>query len=917
MSRQLSETAMSDPDASDLPTTPRLHAYTSMWRLRGDAWASLADLTKRMSDARTPQDQRPALQEQASRLVRLLDPLETYWAYPGRTHLEQVASLCDMGDYESAMQMTDAVTRVISGKAEDVAQAEWDDAASPAGRAARDPLGRPGVQVLVVDDLSEAEVTQLRQEMRRLRRAEDPFTYELVVVSSFEDALVAVLLNSEIQACVIRPGFGVLARHRLDHLRRFIEDFDPDAVQRLAAPERMLLLGSQIAERRPEIDLYLVAQISIEQLAGTMTRRFQRIFHRDDFLELHLSILRGVATRHEMPFFTALRGYSRQPTGVFHALPISRGKSVVNSPWIRQMSDFYGLNMFLAETSATSGGLDSLLDPSGPIKRAQELAARAFGADRTFFVTNGTSTANKIVVQSIIGPGDVVLVDRNCHKSHHYGLMLGGAQVTYLDSYPLDEYSMYGAVPLATITQCLRDYQSAGRLDQVKMLSLTNCTFDGIVYDVERVMRECLAIKPDLVFLWDEAWFAFAGFHPTYRRRTAMAAARRLQQWYRSAEYAKEYAGARANQDLDEQNPMPDPDRVRIRVYATQSTHKTLTSLRQGSMIHVLDQDLHHLNEEAFDEAYMTHTSTSPNYQILASLDVGRAQAELEGYQLVQRQAELAMNLFDAVEEHPQIGKYFRFLGTPEMIPTRYRESGIAHPLRGGYSQMAEAWRQDEFVRDPSRLTLLIGASGIDGDTFKHSYLMDKYDIQVNKTSRNTVLFMTNIGTSRSSVAYLIEVLLKISEELDDEVASLGPLGRQAWDRRVASLTTNPPPLPNFTRFADRFRHDTNSPDGDLRAAYYLAYDAGACEYLPTEELAARVEQGREVVSAMFVTPYPPGFPILVPGQVVTTDILAFMAALDTREIHGYFPEFGFSVFTEAALREARAPYPPGGEQGE
>jgi arginine decarboxylase len=906
---------MSDPENADLPTTPRLHAYTSMWRLRGDAWASLADLTQRLSDALTPEDQRPALRDEVSELVRLLDPLETYWAYPGRIHLERVASLCDVGDYESAMQMADTVTRVISGNAEDVTQPERGDAASAVGRVAHDPLGRPAFQVLVVDDLPEAELTQLRQEMRRLRRAEDPFTYELLVVPSFEDALVAVLLNSEIQACVIRPRFGVVSRHRLDHLRRFMEDFDPHSVQPLASAERMLLLGAQIAERRPEIDLYLVAQISIEQLAGEMTRRFQRIFHRDDYLELHLSILRGVATRYEMPFFTALRGYSRQPTGVFHALPISRGKSVVNSPWIHQMSDFYGLNMFLAETSATSGGLDSLLDPSGPIKRAQELAARAFGADKTFFVTNGTSTANKIVVQSIVTPGDVVLVDRNCHKSHHYALMLGGAQVTYLDSYPLNDYSMYGAVPLATITQSLRDYKAAGRLDQVKMLSLTNCTFDGIVYDVERVMRECLAIKPDLVFLWDEAWFAFAGFHPIYRRRTAMSAARRLRERYRSAGYAKEYAAARANHDLDCQNPMPDPDLVRIRVYATQSTHKTLTSLRQGSMIHVLDQDFHYLNEEAFDEAYMTHTSTSPNYQILASLDVGRAQAELEGYQLVQRQAELAMNLFDAIEEHPQIQKYFRFLSTPDMIPARYRESGIERPLRGGFSQMEEAWQHDEFVRDPSRLTLLIGPSGIDGDTFKRSYLMDKYGIQVNKTSRNSVLFMTNIGTSRSSVAYLIEVLLKISEELDDELARLGPLGRRARDRRVAALTTNPPPLPDFSRFADRFRHDPNSPDGDLRAAYFLAYVAGACEYLPTEELAARVQQGREVVSAMFVTPYPPGFPILVPGQVVTTDILAFISALDTREIHGYLPEFGFRVFTEASLQGPGTQDPPGGEQ--
>jgi len=155
-------------------------------------------------------------------------------------------------------------------------------------------------------------------------------------------------------------------------------------------------------------------------------------------------------------------------------------------------------------------------------------------------------------------------------------------------------------------------------------------------------------------------------------------------------------------------------------------------------------------------------------------------------------------------------------------------------------------------------------------------------------------------------VAYLIEVLVKLAEELDDELARLGPLGRRGRDRRVATLTGNPPPLPNFSHFADRFRHDLGSPDGDLRAAYFLAYVPGACEYLPPEELAARVSQGREVVSAMFVTPYPPGFPILVPGQVVTADILAFMSALDTREIHGYLPQFGYRVFTDTALQASR-----------
>ena len=372
-------------------------------------------------------DLRAGLQARITELVLLLDPLETYRAYPGRGRLQQIGALCDTGDYESAMRLTDTVRRQLSGHEE--------------------PTERPAFQVLVVDDIPTPEADALREEIRRLRRPEDPFIYELVIVPSFEDALVAVLLNSEVQACVIRPGFAVTSPHSLADMARFIENVDLLAVQPLSTDERMLQLGEQIAERRPEVDLYLVAQVSIEQLAGTLTRRFRRIFDRRDLLELHLTILQGVAERYEMPFFTALRGYSRQPTGVFHALPISRGKSVVNSPWIHQMSDFYGLNIFLAETSATSGGLDSLLDPSGPIKKAQQLAARAFGAEQTFFVTNGTSTANKIVVQSIITPGDVVLVDRNCHKSHHYALVLGGAQVTYLDSYPLDQFSMYGAVP--------------------------------------------------------------------------------------------------------------------------------------------------------------------------------------------------------------------------------------------------------------------------------------------------------------------------------------------------------------------------------------------------------------------------------------------------------------------------------------
>ena len=210
--------------------------------------------------------------------------------------------------------------------------------------------------------------------------------------------------------------------------------------------------------------------------------------------------------------------YSRKPTGVFHAMPISRGNSIFRSKWLQDFGEFYGRNIFLAETSATTGGLDSLLQPTGPLKKAQELASKAYGSQYTFFATNGTSTANKIVLQALVEPNDLILIDRDCHKSHHYGLVLSGALPVYLDSYPVPEYSMYGAVPLEEIKEKLFALKEAGRLHKVKMLLLTNCTFDGIVYNVQKVMEEVLAIKPDMIFLWDEAWFAFAGFTPIYKQ---------------------------------------------------------------------------------------------------------------------------------------------------------------------------------------------------------------------------------------------------------------------------------------------------------------------------------------------------------------------------------------------------------------
>ncbi len=895
------------------PLSREIGTPSRAWRSRADAWEFLGYALKQLTMSKRGGPSYDSLQSQVRRTLGLLQAIELYWAAPGLATVAQLHENVRAGDHRAGLDLVAGLTHLVpaagsgsdqSGSAQDPREPEDEDA-----NGAQGPAGRPRFEVLVVDDLTDEEAEMLKADMHRQRRPSDAFVYAINVVPSYEDALVALLLNPDIQACILRPGFTVNSAQPLGRdLRKFLAGHVGSELAGLRPLGRILSLAEEISELRPELDVYLVAGVSIENLAGSLTKRFRRIFRRHDHLDLHLSLLSGIAERYETPFFTALQDYSRRPASVFHALPISRGGSVGNSPWIKDMVDFYGLNLLLAETSATSGGLDSLLAPHGSIKRAQDLAARAFGAQRTFFVTNGTSTANKIVHQSILAPGDVVLVDRNCHKSHHYAFVLAGAQVAYLDAYPLNQYAFYGAVPLASIKGMLLDYRRAGRLDEVKMITLTNCTFDGIVYDVERVMEECLAIKPDLVFLWDEAWFAFARSHPIYRRRTAMAAARKLEASFGDPAYAARHAqqletlhDAETDEPADDDlwlrtRLIPDPAKARLRVYATQSTHKTLTSLRQGSMIHVFDQDFSEWNQEAFREAYMTHTSTSPNYQILASLDIGRRQVELEGFGLVQKQADLATSVAQAVARHPLLKKYFRVLTSRDLVPSLYRETDRPMPLREGLAPLDEAWQRDEFVVDPSRLTLDISRTGIDGDTFRHSYLMDEYGIQVNKTSRNTVLFMTNIGTSRSAVAYLIEVLVKLAESFEDGGGAPRQQGRLTVQTDGVGST---PPLPDFSMFAARFRRNPLTPDGDIRAAYFETYKTGSTTYVSAPELAERIQSGTEVISAGFVTPYPPGFPILVPGQVITNHALEFMAALDTREIHGFDGNRGYRVFVD------------------
>ncbi|WP_339789336.1 ornithine decarboxylase [uncultured Imperialibacter sp.] len=885
--------------------------YYNTGQLRTELWTELKERVYSLARKRN----RGELENDKAGIIKLIKELreiEQYFAFPGNNTLNVLVDFLKKDELQILKNSVKEVLRLLVSE-----DYRHNPETFSLGTLLKEKENKQGnsqkskkkyFEVLVVDNLSSKEEHSISKKLDDVRDEKDVFVYQLVFVKSFQDTLIALVANPNIQACVIRYEIPYRSKNTNGILKPFLASLFTENYEEHHDYDLGILLGQAIRNLRPELDIYYVTDNAVNNLPDAALKTFQRIFYRsEDTQELHLSIIRGIKDRYKTPFYTALKEYSQKPTGVFHAMPISRGNSIFKSNWIDDFGDFYGRNLFLAETSSTTGGLDSLLQPTGPLKEAQELASKAFGSKRTYFATNGTSTSNKIVLQALIEPGDVVLIDRDCHKSHHYGMVLAGAYVTYLDSYPLQRYSMYGAVPLFEITERLHTLKKAGRLDNVKMLLLTNCTFDGLVYNVERVMEQVLAIKPDMIFLWDEAWFGFAAFTPTYRQRTAMYVANKLCKKYKTAAYKEQYKQHLADlkkKGGDQTPTMPNPELVKIRVYSTQSTHKTLSSFRQGSMIHIYDEEFERKAETSFHEAYMTHTSTSANYQILASLDVGRRQVSFEGYELVEKSIEMAMLLRAKISDHPKLKKYFKILTVKDIIPDQYRQSGLSeyYNTEKGWQRLETAWAEDDFVLDPTKINMHIGATGVDGDTFKNKYLMDQFHIQINKTSRNSVLFMTNIGTTRSSVSYLISALVKIAEQIDVQFDSLNPEENRILQDKIYSLTEQAPPLPDFSYFHDSFRAVAGIPGGKMREAYFLAYKEEKCEYVKLSSCKDLMQQGRQVVSSAFIIPYPPGFPVLVPGQVMTVEILDFLQALDVKEIHGYRADLGLRIFTEAAL---------------
>jgi len=630
-------------------------------------------------------------------------------------------------------------------------------------------MKKPVSRVLIIND----EPLVLKEFVKGLNAAarslDNPLGITFSGVTTAREALAAIEEDGDLQAVVVDD--------KLYSLNQKSPKKEMSALE----------LVQRVTRFRPELDVYiLIAQESEDEIVDALfAEAVDGYFYREerDYRGMYRILNAQIQERSRTPFYDQLKNYVWMAKDSWHTPGHSSGESLRGSPWVNDFYEFMGEHVFDADLSVSVKMLDSLMEPTGVIAEAQTVAAKAFGARRTFFATNGTSTANKVIFQTLLAPGEKLLLDRNCHKSVHHGVVLSGAHPIYLDSSVNGKYSLYGPVPKKTILSAIRKHPDA------QAIILTSCTYDGLRYDLAPIVEA--AHKTGIKVIVDEAWYGFARFHPAFRP-TALE------------------AGAD---------------------YATQSTHKVLSAFSQASMIHVNDPGF---NEHLFRENFNMHTSTSPQYSMIASLDVGRKQAVMEGYKLLSRTLALSQELRAQINSTG----VFRVLELDALLP--------------------EEVKRDNIRLDPTKVTVDISSCGYTVEDLQRE-LFDRYNIQVEKSTFNTLTLLLTIGTTRSKVSRLYDALMRIARE-----------GRAP--RRLYRF----PEIPGFTR---------------LRCLPRDAFYCGGEQVPLVDEKDSIRRELLDRVSADQIVPYPPGIPVLVPGQVITRDIVRYLVGLlrsqKRVELHG------------------------------
>ncbi|MYV98494.1 Orn/Lys/Arg decarboxylase N-terminal domain-containing protein [Streptomyces sp. SID3343] len=604
------------------------------------------------------------------------------------------------------------------------------------------------------------------------------------------------------------------------------------------------------------------------------------------------------------PFFKALRHFGDTHEYSWHTPAHSGGVAFLKSPVGRAFFDYFGEQLFRSDLSISVEELGSLFEHSGPIGDAERNAARIFGADRTYFVLHGDSTANRMVGHFSVTRDEIALVDRNCHKSVLHGLVISGARPVYLiptrNGYglagPLPPTRLHAAAVAARIAENPLSHDAVG--PGAEYAVLTNSTYDGLCYDAVAVARTLAPSTPRVHF--DEAWFAYARFHPLYAGRYGMSV---------------------------DPDTFTGPDRPTV--FSTQSTHKLLAALSQSAMVHVRAAPRAPVEHERFNEAFMMHGTTSALYPLIASLDVAAGMMDGEqGRWLIDEAVTEAIRFRQSMV---RLGRRIAAEGDrPPWFFGVWQPDTVTDPVTGTQWDFDQApadllrtepscWQLEPeadwhgfrelspgyCLLDPIKVTLTcpgIDASGVMADWGVPARVLTAYlatrNIVVEKTDTYTTLVLFSMGITKGKWGTLLDALtdFKALHDQDTPLAVALPDIVARFPHRYGSQTLRDLcrdmhdhlRAANLVELLDTAFQDLPVPVAPPQQCYRRLVRGG------TERIRLAQAAGR--VAAAMVTVTPPGIPVLMPGENIgaaTGPLLRYLGALESfdRRFPGFHSE--------------------------
>lgn len=702
--------------------------------------------------------------------------------------------------------------------------------------------------------------------IRVLAKAIEDEGFEVLGVTSYGDLTSFAQQQSRASAFILSiddEEFVEGSQDALDNLRKFVDE---------------------IRYRNEEIPIFLHGETRTSRhIPNEILRELNGFIHMyedtPEFVARYISReARTYLDSLPPPFFRALTHYAADGSYSWHCPGHSGGVAFLKSPVGQMFHQFFGENMLRADVCNAVDELGQLLDHTGPVAASERNAARIYNCDHLYFVTNGTSTSNKIVWNSTVAPGDIVVVDRNCHKSVLHSIILTGAVPVFLMP-TRNHFGIIGPIPKAEFEwknikkKIERNPFATDKNAKPRVLTITQSTYDGVLYNVEEI-KEMLDGKIETLH-FDEAWLPHATFHDFYGDYHAIGA-----------------------------------DRPRCKdsmIFSTQSTHKLLAGLSQASQILVQDAKNNSLDRDVFNESYLMHTSTSPQYAIVASCDVAAAMMEAPGgTALVEESLMEALDFRRAmrkVDEEWGADWWFKVWG-PDDLSEEGLEEREAWMLKTGdrwhgFGNLAKNFN----MLDPIKATIITPGLDVEGD-FSDEFgipaaIVTKYlaehGVIVEKTGLYSFFIMFTIGITKGRWNTLVAALQQFKDDYDKN--------QPLW--KV---------LPEFIQKQPRYERVGLK---DLCTQIHEVYKANDVARLTTEmylsdmvpamkptdafakmahrEIDRVVIEGLEGrITAVLLTPYPPGIPLLIPGERFNAIIVNYLKF--ARDFNERFPGFETDV---------------------